>query len=242
MVSKDIKKQLSELYPYRIELHAHTSPMSPCSQILPEEMVDTYIAKGYDAVVITNHFIGYLFEGISKQEALDRFLADYEKAVEYAKDKPLRVFLGAEARFDEYINDYLVYGVDREILSTIYDYFPKGVEAFRKEVKLENSVFTQAHPFRDGMVKIDPDLLDGIECFNMHPGHNSRVGISSRYAKENNFTVRIAGSDFHHRNIGNEAVSALRTKVLPESGFDVAKILKSGDYLLEIGENAIVLP
>lgn len=242
MKACEFKEQLAKLYPYRIEMHAHTSPMSPCSQILPEELVDTYIEKGYDAVVITNHYIDYLFEGVSKTEALELFLADYQKAVDYAKGKPLRILLGAEARFMECINDYLVYGVDREILSTIYDYFPKGLKAFREEVPLEKSAFLQAHPFRDGMVRVDPALLDGIECFNMHPGHNSRVGMAERYAGEQNYTVRVAGSDYHHKNLGHEAVSALRTKVLPQDSFELAAILKSGDYILEIGENALVLP
>ena len=242
MLAKDIKQQLKELYPYKIELHAHTSPMSGCSQILPEEMVETYLSKGYDAVVITNHFTSHGFIGLDKNEALSKYFADYEKTVKASKGTKLKVLLGAEARFDENWNDYLVYGVDREVLSKIYDYFPKGVKAFRNEVELKNSTFLQAHPFRDGMVLCDPDLLDGIESFNMHPGHNSRVGLAVRYAAENNLSVKIAGSDFHHKNLGHEAVSALRTKTLPENSFELSAILKSGDYILEIGENSLVLP
>ena len=37
----------------------------------------------------------------------------------------------------ENTNDYLIYGVDREILLTCYDYLTKGVECFRKEVAFE---------------------------------------------------------------------------------------------------------
>ena len=32
-------RELSEAYPYRVELHAHTSPASPCSEIPPEVLV-----------------------------------------------------------------------------------------------------------------------------------------------------------------------------------------------------------
>lgn len=229
-------------YPYRIELHAHTKGISPCSEISPEEMAETYYQKGYDAVVITNHFISELLKGETKEEKLDWYFSGYEETKYAAKKYGLKVFLGAELRFTENHNDYLLYGVDKEILSTCYDYFEKGIESFRNEVKLEKSVFIQAHPFRDGMELVDPTLLDGIEAFNMHPGHNSRIGIATRYAAENNLKIKTTGSDFHHPNRGHEAVSALRTKIMPENSFDIAKILRSGDYILELGENSILLP
>ena len=55
-----LKEKLVKKYRYRTELHAHTSPASPCSEISPEEMAKTYHEKGYDAVVVANHFIAYL--------------------------------------------------------------------------------------------------------------------------------------------------------------------------------------
>ena len=54
--------------------------------------------------------------------------------------------------------------------------------------------------------------------------------------------IKTAGSDFHHKGKGHEGVSALRTKTLPKDSFELAKILKSGDYLFEIGGDSIVLP
>lgn len=238
----EIKNQLQSLYPYRIELHAHTAEISPCSQITPEEMAETYSKKGYDAIVITNHFISELLQGETKEEKLNWYLKGYEDTKTAAEKFNLKVFLGAELRFTENHNDYLLYGTDRDILSACYDYLDKGLTAFRNEVKLPDSVFLQAHPFRNGMELCDPDLLDGIESFNMHPGHNSRIGIAIRYAAENNMVVKTAGSDFHHKDMGHEAVAALRTKTLPETSFDIAKILRSGDYILEIGESSLVLP
>ena len=239
---KELKETILKEYKYRTELHAHTSPASPCSQILPEEMAKTYHEKGYDAVVIANHFFLQLTEGCTKEEAIERYLVDYEKTKEEAEKLGLNVILATELRFTENTNDYLIYGVDRDVLSVCYDYFDKGIEIFRKEVDLPDSVFLQAHPFRNGMTEVDPALLDGIETFNMHPNHNSRVGIAVRYAAENDLKITVAGSDFHHPNCGHEGVSALRTKVLPRDSFHLAEILKSGDYVFEIGENAIMLP
>ena len=242
MQLSQLKDQLCQQYSFRIELHAHTKPVSGCSEVLPEELVAIYREKGYDAVVVTNHFIFGQFEHAEREEFLDQYLADYEKTVAAAEDSGLRVLLGAELRFAQNCNDYLLFGVDREILATCYNYLPKGLEAFRREVSLPNSVFVQAHPFRDGMTPVDLSLLDGIETFNMHPGHNSRVGFAARCAKDNRLPIRTVGTDFHHKNQGHEGISALRTATLPNDSFELAALLRSGDYVFEIGEGSIVLP
>ena len=52
-----LKTELTSNYKYRIELHAHTSPASGCSQVTPKDMAYTYKSLGYDAVTVTNHFI-----------------------------------------------------------------------------------------------------------------------------------------------------------------------------------------
>ena len=240
--AKNIKERLCAEYKYRLELHAHTSPASPCSEILPEELVKTYHELGYDAVVITNHFLKWVFREQTKEEALDAYLKDFQDARAAAEKFGLNVYLGAEMRFEDYINDYLVYGVDRTILSDCYDYFDKGVEAYRRDIKLDKSVFIQAHPFRNDMTLVSPEILDGIEVFNMHPGHNSRIGLAAKYAKEKGFEIITAGSDYHHKDRGHEGVSALRVKSLPRDGFELAKLLKNGDYLFEIGGEQIILP
>ena len=242
ILPEKIKNDLINEYKFRIEMHAHTKPVSPCSEISPEEMVETYSELGFDAVVIANHFIYYLTEGFTKDEAIDRFLKDYEDTCKAAEKRGLKIILAAEVRFDENFNDYLIYGVDRKILETVYDYFPKGLKAFREEVNLEKSVFLQAHPFRDRMTLMDAHLLDGVETFNVHPGHNSRIGQAAKYAKENDLKIKIAGTDYHHPNHNHEGLSAVRTKVLPKDTFELAEILKSGDYVLEIGADSIVLP
>ncbi len=242
--TKTIKQQLGEEYKYRIELHAHSNPGSECSEVSPAELVEIYHKKGFDAVVITNHFnLSYKYiRELSKDEVLDIYLKDYEEAKAAAFEYGMKIILGTEIRFTENMNDYLIYGVNREILSKCCDYLDKGVEKFRTEVSLPGSVFVQAHPFRNGMVLCETSLLDGIETFNMHQGHNSRVCIAARYAAEKGVSITTAGSDFHHKDCGHEAAAALRTRTLPGDSFELAEILKSGDYIFELGENVLVLP
>lgn len=239
---ENYKEQLKKIYPCRIELHAHTKPVSGCSEIPPEEMARIYHEKRYDAVVITNHFLPGKLSEMSADEAVDWYMSGYEQTKAAGEKLGLKVLLGAELRFSESINDYLLFGVNREILLQCHPYLKKDLPSFRREVHLPDSVFVQAHPFRDNMERCDPTLLDGIEVLNMHPNHASRNGIAIRYAAENNFKIRTVGSDFHHLNRGHEAVSALRTKTVPEDSFALAAILRSGDYIFELGENVLVLP
>ena len=71
MDSTTFKEQLKQRYPYRIELHAHTKPVSPCGEMLPEQLVQAYADAGFHAVVITNHFNLHALNGLPKEDALD---------------------------------------------------------------------------------------------------------------------------------------------------------------------------
>lgn len=238
----EVKKRILEEYKYKIEMHAHTSPESTCSQIAPSDMAKIYHELGYDAVVITNHFIHdyNFFKEYPPEKAIELYVNGYEKTKQDGEKYGLTVILGAELRFTESFNDYLIYGIDKNMLGEIYDMLPNGLENFRKEFNMENSILFQAHPFRDGMDIVNPELLDGMETYNMHLGHNSRIAEAVRYAAKNNVSRTIAGTDYHH--YGMEGAAAVRTKKLPKDSFELAKILKDGDYVIEIGGQSIVLP
>ena len=240
MNANEYKELLKNTYPYRIELHAHTKPVSPCSEIPPAELVQAYIDQGFHAVVITNHFnLDYLL-GLPKEEAIDYYLSGYEEAKKAAAGTGLQVFLGTEIRFNEHPNEFLVYGVDRQLLSQCYDYLDKGFTAYREEVALPNSVLIQAHPFRDRMTRREPELMDGMEVFNMHPGHNSRVAQAARLAASIPGCIKTVGTDFHHP--GHQGLCALRVRQMPQTSFDIAAVLRSGDYVFELGGDTIILP
>ena len=245
MNAQEIKSQLEKEYKYKLELHAHSNPASGCSEVSVPDLVALYAELGYHGVVLTNHFIydySTCMRGRSVEEGIEVWLNDYHAAVEEGKKYGLTVLLGAEIRFTENNNDYLIYGLREEMLPEIYRLLPEGVEYFRKHYAMPDSVFLQAHPFRDGMVEVDPALLDGIETFNMHPGQRSRNAVANLYAKKKGFGIRLVASDFHFLRGREVAVSAIRTKTMPKDSFDVARILKSGDYIGEVGNQALILP
>ena len=244
MELSELKNKLLDEYKYRIEAHAHTKPASECGELTASELIEVYSELGYDGIVLTNHFIhGYNYmKNTGTEDGIKKYLSDYIDAAELGKKHNINVMLGAEIRFTENINDYLVYGIDGKMLSEIYELLPYGVENFRKNYSMPKSVFLQAHPMRDGMEEVDAGILDGIEIFNMHPEQKSRNAIANRFAKKNNLDIKIAGSDFHFKRGKDFSTSAILTRKMPKDSFEFAEILKSKDYLLEIGNNAVIFP
>ncbi len=229
-----------EDYKYKLELHAHTRPCSSCSSVAPERLVEVYDDLGYGAVCVTNHMQPNFNFGCyhSKDELLENYLGAYHRAQKAAENRNINVILGLEIRTSDTGNDYLVYGIDEDFIVKAADYTGGKFEDFVKDMKNENNVILQAHPFRDGMQRMPMTLLDGIEIFNMHTHHNSRVGHAAAYARDNDIRLTICGSDFHDEPCFDFA--ALRTKYVPKDSFELAKLLKTGDYLFDLAGNITV--
>lgn len=228
------KLDMLKQYKFKTELHAHTKPASKCSEIPPEYMVEAYKNLGFTTVVLTNHFV---YTEDMSEEKVERIIADYEKTKELGDKNGLNIVLGAEIRFSESFNDYLVYGIDTDELYKINKLLGIGIAEFYRQYKNDRNVIVQAHPFRDGMTQIGLEFLDGYEVFNMHPGHNSRVGFAAK-AVYGNGKIITGGTDFHH--VGHEGMCAMVTKVPVTDSYQLAGILKSGDYIFDIWGNKTV--
>lgn len=227
-----------EQYQYKTELHLHTSPASSCSQVSPKTAITLYAGLGYHSVVVCNHFYTGMRFYDDKEKCLSEYFADYERALETGEKCGVNVILGCEIRFTENVNDYLLFGIDKDFIRKAYDYLDMGIEAFSKHFRSENHLLIQAHPFRDRMTAVSPECLDGIEAFNMHPNHNSRVALAGKYAKEHGL-IPTVGSDFHQ--LGHEGISALLTKTEMKTSGDIVHVLRDHDYLFEIG-GSVLLP
>lgn len=224
-------------YKYKTELHLHTSPASGCSEVSVQDAVEIYSRLGYHSVVLTNHFYPGMRFLEDKAKCIESYLEDYDLAVKLGQKYGINVILGCEMRFTENTNDYLLFGIDKVFLDTAYESLRLGIAEFSKQFRNEERMIIQAHPFRNGMTEVAAEYLDGIEGFNMHPGHNSRNGFAAKYAKEHGLLI-TAGTDFHH--YGHEGLSALLTKTVMKDSFDIVRVLKNGDYLLEISGSILV--
>lgn len=230
---KVIVEELKKLYPCRIELHAHSNPASGCSEVRADDLVTTFYHAGYDAIAITNHLISDEEHSESKEKAIEKFKKDLYLAQETGERLGIKVYAGAELRFYKHSdNDYLFYGYTLDELPEIYDYLNTDLETFVKEYKKDSSLLIQAHPFRNGMIRMDSSLLDAIEAFNVHQNHNSRVAVAAKYAAAEG-KIMTVGSDYHHP--GFDGISATRTKILPKNETELVSIIKNDDFLIEIG-------
>ena len=237
MDTKELKNFTKD-YKYKIDFHTHTTPASPCSEITPQRMVEAYKELGFDGIVLTNHFVDFLLKSNDPEVVSQTYLSDYYKTKEIGNKNGLKVYLGMEIRFPENCNDYLIYGIEEKDIKELFSYIHGDYISFYKAFKNDKNVILQAHPFRNGMTLQNPDYIDGIETFNIHPGHNSRVGFASRYANAYPHFIKTCGTDFHHET--HQGLGATLTKTLPEDSIGIAEILKSGDYLFNVAESIII--
>ena len=238
-----IQKELSQAYPYRTELHAHTKPASLCGHLLPEELVKIYLEHGAHGLVITNHLNFYSKGERTAEQYAEDYLADYYRAKTAAEGTPLSVSLGVEIRFDgkdkDDKNDYLIYGVEPEEVLPMIEAVDLGfdIEEFYKKFKKNTNLILQAHPFRDKITLAPLSSLDGIEVFNLHSGQNSRIAWAAKYAKEHGLLLS-GGSDIHR---ADRACSCfLRTKEPIKDTHGVVRALRSRDILFEVWGNLIL--
>lgn len=218
---------------YKIELHSHTAPVSGCAEITPKELLLTAKEKGYDVIVLTNHFFLYDHKYAKYQRAEDPvsfYLNDFYEAKRYGKMLGVKVLLGAEYCLDR-ANDILIFGIDEEFLRKTVSLRDITLKEFYDKFHSDDVLFIQAHPFREECSPLPREFLDGVETMNMQPEHDSKNELAIKFAEDNGFSIRTIGSDVH--KVSHIGASAMRTKVLPKDESELVKVLKSGDYSFE---------
>ena len=109
---------MSEPKLYRYDTHVHTSEGSKCARSSGREVAEAYHARGYDGIIVTDHF----FNGNSAvprdlpwRERVELFTAGYRAAKEYGDRVGLQVFFAWEDSSEG--NDFLTYGLDENWLA-----------------------------------------------------------------------------------------------------------------------------
>ena len=233
-----MKNEILKKYPYKTELHAHTRPVSGCSDFYPEELVEKMISVGVNTVVLTNHFTYKHIKDRPKDDFVNEYIGAYHDLKAAANARGMNAVFGIELRFAESLNEYLIYGICEADVPVIYDYVEKGIECFYKEFKRDGVLIIQAHPGRDKMIPVDYSFLDGVEAFNMHPGHNSRASLIARAANKAGMLI-TGGTDFHHD--GHEGACLMRSAYEIKTAEDLVSVLSSRDFCLDVF-GSIILP
>ena len=214
---------------YKYELHCHTAETSRCGKVPGAQVVDIFRSRGYDGVVITDHYSQHTFYGADAFRAgrmHEKFLAGYRAAKEAAGDD-FTVLLGMELRCWNSAIDYLVYGVTEEFVETAGNLLFKYARRFHRLARENGMLVVAPHPFR--MYPLMPAVryIDGCEIFNSKES-DANNGKALLWAEKNNFEIRTSGSDFHRTT--HEFFSGILTDEKITGNDDLVHILKSGAF------------
>lgn len=230
------RRFLTDVTMYKYELHAHTHECDRDARLSARELVHLYQDAGYDGIVITDHYIERFYTrwfpeevaGLTHRQRVARWLKGYYTAKEEGEKVGFTVLPGAEVRFDDGPNDYLLYGLHAEFFYTVpWLNELKSAEELLDILPREVCV-VQAHPFRDDMVVTDPRGLFGLEVFNAGTPR-FRNELAEMYAAHYGLAM-TSGSDVHgEARLGKGGIMTETRIRTPE---DLIAVLRSGDYAL----------
>ena len=199
---------------YLYDPHTHTSETSKCGHLPAADVVDRYVRNGFTGLVVTDHLHPEYLSRIDVQHnwdaVMDHYLSGYHASKKRGDEVGLDVMLGAEFRFPENDNDYLVYGIDEQWLrSNPYACCMSAQEFYDK---FHNEVLIiHAHPFRAGSAPVQETAIHGAEIINDNPRHENNNDKALAMCRRHPEYFRLAGSDTHRD--GDEARAGV---ILPE--------------------------
>lgn len=219
---------------FKIETHLHTCYSSACGELTADEIVRGYLAAGYSGLIVTDHYNRDTFRMFQMDTAtpgnhLEAFLQGYEKLRQAGEKQGLKIYRGAEVRFDGKWNDYLLYGYSDELLRDPETVFTMGVEAFYEKCRADGALLIHAHPYRNGGTPTTADALDGVETRNMNHHHDNRNDLALAFAQAHGL-LETSGSDCHETaHIGT---GGILVEQLPADDRALVELLRSRNYKL----------
>ena len=197
---------------------------------IEKNLYNGFLAQQNKYTGMPAYFLPMKAGGVKKWGSKTRdFLLGYHRLKREGEKYGIRVYAGAELRFDGSPNDYLLYGFHDELLADPERVMSEGLEAFAPKYRADGALLIQAHPFRNKCTPAPAELLDGVEVLNLNPRHDSRNDLALAYAEEHHLLM-TAGSDCHRP--GDEGTTGILAETLPEDSFGYADLIRSGKYTL----------
>ena len=223
---------------YKIETHLHTNHTSKCGWLDAAALAEGYAKAGYAAVAVTDHYNRDTFEYLNIDttcpgDVITPFLEGFRRMEAECAKWGLKVYKGAELRFDESCNDYLLYNYPDELLADPEKIFHLGIAAFAPLAREAGALLIQAHPYRKKCTPAIACYLDGVEVLNCNPRHDSRNDRAEEYAALHGL-LRTGGSDCHRtEDIG---LGGILAEELPEDTAGLARLIREGRCTVMGGE------
>lgn len=190
----------------KFSMHVHTKGRSPCAQVEPQRIVELYKAKNYGGIVVTDHYVPWIFEQNNCKTDLEKvefFLKGYRETKKWGDKLKLKVFLGMELNLTAYNTiethpavEFLIYGLSEEFVYEHPRMYDLSAEELFKLTSKNNMLMTQAHPFRAKSKCSDPEFMHGVEVFNGNQRHNSFNSLAYTFADKNKL-IKVVSDDFH---------------------------------------------
>ena len=138
-----------------------------------------------------------------------------------------------EIRYFATTNDFLVYGIDEDFVRKNGNMLFKGPRRFYELVKASGGLVIQAHPYRQYVHRANPKYIDGCEIFNAKDRDKDFNKKAQAWAEKKGFKIVTGGADFHRESQKANA-SGIITEEKIRNNSDLVRILKSGEYKINM--------
>lgn len=230
------KSKVNDLKKYKYQLHAHTSPCSYCSQLSPEELIDSLYEGGYQGVVITNHFFGGntgIDRNLSWADFIQAYVDDYERLKKQAALYGMDVIFSVEEGFPTAL-EMLCYGVTPQLLLDHPEMKGASPKKWHDFLAANGCIAIQPHPYRRRDYIPHPEVLDlecidGIEIYNYcNYEEDDRRAID--FCARHEGLILTSGGDCHNKRAVPFCGIEVTERILNEK--DLVRILREGLYTL----------
>jgi len=200
-----------------IDLHVHTSPRSPCSNIHPAELIQEAQRIGLDGFCLTEHQV----------------LWDWDEVAGLAGDNGIKIFRGNEITTAQ--GDVLVFGLDQNIQGII------TIQELHRIVQAAGGFSIAAHPFRGfkmfgvGQLGMTLDqackkkILQFVDSIEIRNGRvTEKENEVAGNVAEKLGLLATAGSDAHEIGTLGTWVTIFEKDIETET--DLLRELKSGRF------------
>ena len=170
----------------RIDLHVHTSPRSPCSNLDPLALIQEARRLGLDGICLTEHQVVW-----NPQEAQD------------LEEGGIKIFRGNEFTTNQ--GDILVFGFEKDLKELL------TIQELRNEVKATEGFMIAAHPFRGfktfgiGQLQMTVEQACKLKVFDFVDAIEVKNGRLSD--EENDMAIKVAAQLGLHGTAGSDAHS-----------------------------------
>lgn len=156
-----------------VDLHCHTLPRSTCSQLQPEQLIETARARGIDGICLTEHDRWWRGDEIQALRERTGFLV--LSAVELTTD----------------LGHVLAFGLPESGASAI------GAE-LATSARAHGAILYLAHPARDTLLRVNRQTVETFASVEAINGSDSRLQNMAASGLAKGFPLPgIAGSDAH---------------------------------------------